>query len=228
MIPEKSFYTIIVAGGSGSRMDASIPKQFLELNGKPILMHTIKAFFQNKYQPKIILVLAKADELYWSELVTTHQFTIPHQVVLGGKERFDSVKNGLAYISDKNSIIAIHDAVRPLVSQKTISDCFKTALAKGNAIAAILSKDSVRSLKNGLSMALNRSEIYLVQTPQTFQYHQLSNAYEQEFSVNFTDDASVIEKAGFQINLENGDQFNIKITFPEDLIIAEALLKCNT
>ncbi|MEO5910083.1 MAG: 2-C-methyl-D-erythritol 4-phosphate cytidylyltransferase [Pelobium sp.] len=225
MISEKTFYTIIVAGGNGTRMDASIPKQFIELNGKPILMHTIEAFSENKYQPEIILVLAKADEYYWKELIASHQFTIPHHVVFGGKERFDSVKNGLACISNQNAIIAIHDAVRPLVSQKTISNCFKQAVANGNAIAAVPSKDSVRSLKKGLSVSLNRSEIYLIQTPQTFQYQQLLKAYEQEFSENFTDDASVIEKAGFQVKLVDGDQFNIKITFPEDLIIAEVLLK---
>jgi 2-C-methyl-D-erythritol 4-phosphate cytidylyltransferase len=220
-----SFYAIIVAGGKGKRMNNDLPKQFIPVNSLPIMMHSIRAFYQNEYQPQIILVIAETDLAHWQNLIKQYQFDIPHQIVFGGEERFHSVKNGLSKIKNQNSIIAIHDAVRPLVSQQTISGCFKTALTKGNAIAAIPSKDSVRSLKNGLSEALDRSEIYLVQTPQTFQYHQLNKAYEQNFSGSFTDDASVVEKAGFMIELESGDRFNFKITFPEDLIIAETLLK---
>ena len=223
-----SFYAIIVAGGKGKRMNNDLPKQFIPLNGLPIMMHSILAFYKNEFKPQIILVIAETDLAYWQSLIEQYEFDIPHQIVFGGEERFHSVKNGLSKINNQNSIVAIHDAVRPLVSQKTISSCFKTALTKGNAIAAVPSKDSVRSLKNGLSKALNRSEIHLVQTPQTFQYHQLSKAYEQNFSINFTDDASVVEKAGFSAILENGDQFNFKITFPEDLIVAEVLLKSDT
>jgi 2-C-methyl-D-erythritol 4-phosphate cytidylyltransferase len=220
-----NYYAIIVAGGSGSRMHSEIPKQFIKLNGTPIIMHTVKAFFQNKTNPNIILVLAKADVELWGKLILHHQFDIPHQVVFGGKERFHSVQNGLKVIENKNAVIAIHDAVRPLVSQNTITNCFLNATKNGNAIAAITSKDSVRSLSNGKSKALTRSEIFLVQTPQTFIYHQLNAAYNQEFESFFTDDSSVVEKAGFQINLEKGDDFNFKITFKEDLILAEALLK---
>ncbi len=222
---QNTFYIIIVAGGSGSRMSSEIPKQFLEVNGLPILMHTINAFHHNKYQPQIILVLAKADEKFWNDLIEKHSFKIPHQIVFGGAQRFHSVKNGLGNIKEENSIVAIHDAVRPLVSQTTISNCFETAIRKGNAIAAIPSKDSIRKLADGKTEALDRKEIYLVQTPQTFQYHQLKKAYQQDYQDSYTDDASVIEKAGFDINLENGDEFNFKITFKEDLIIAEALLK---
>ncbi len=220
-----SFYTIIVAGGKGNRMNSDLPKQFIPVNGLPVIMHSILAFHQNEYQPQIILVLAEIDLAYWQNLIKQYQFDIPHQIAFGGEERFHSVKNGLSKIEHQNSIIAIHDAVRPLVSQKTISNCYETSLAKGNAVAAIPAKDSIRGLKSGSSEALNRSEIYLVQTPQTFQYNQLKKAYEQEFSINFADDASVVEKAGFPILLENGDQFNFKITFPEDLIIADTLLK---
>nr|MBC7613161.1 2-C-methyl-D-erythritol 4-phosphate cytidylyltransferase [Pseudopedobacter sp.] len=223
-----SYYAIIVAGGKGKRMHHDLPKQFIPINGLPILMHSINAFHQNEFKPEIILVLAEVDLKVWQNLINQYQFDIPHQIAFGGAERFHSVKNGFSKIDVQNSIIAIHDAVRPLVSQKTISNCFKTALTKGNAIAAIPSKDSLRSLKDGLSVSLNRSETYLVQTPQTFQYSQLKKAYEQEFSINFTDDASVVEKAGFPILLEAGDQFNFKITFPEDLIIAEILLKSDT
>lgn len=219
-----SFYAIIVAGGSGSRMNSDVPKQFLELNGKPVLMHTIESFHQNEHQPHIIMVLAAADLEYWEVLKTKHEFNIAHQLVIGGSERFHSVKNGLALINDENAIVAIHDAVRPLVSQDTITDCFNAAIEKGNAIAAIPSKDSVRKLTDGKSEALKRSEVYLVQTPQTFQIAQLTIAYQQNFDSFFTDDASVVEKAGYAINLEKGDEFNFKITFKEDLKLAEAIL----
>jgi 2-C-methyl-D-erythritol 4-phosphate cytidylyltransferase len=219
-----SFYAIIVAGGSGKRMDSILPKQFIEINGLPVLMHTINAFVKNTHQPKIILVLSKEDEARWEELILRHQFTIPHQIVFGGKERFHSVKNALDLIEDDNAIIAVHDAVRPLVSQRTISNCFISAEKNGNAIAAIPSKDSVRRLKQTQSEAIVRSEIYLVQTPQTFRYKQLKTAYLQNFEADFTDDASVVEKAGFPIFIEKGDEFNIKLTFKEDLFIAEAIM----
>jgi len=221
------FYTIIVAGGTGKRMASILPKQFMELNGKPILMHTISAFAKNIHQPKIILVLAPEEESTWIELVKKHQFETPHQIVYGGEERFHSVKNALAQILDENAIIAIHDGVRPLVSQQTISNCFTSAKINGNAIAAIPSKDSVRRFVSSQSEALLRSEIYLVQTPQTFRFEQLKKAYLQDYKQEFTDDASVVEKVGYPIYIEKGDEFNFKVTFKEDIIIAEALLKSN-
>jgi 2-C-methyl-D-erythritol 4-phosphate cytidylyltransferase len=220
----KTYYAIIVAGGSGKRMEANIPKQFMLLNGIPVLMHTLQAFYQNKYKPHIILVLAAADEKLWVSLVAEHNFTIPHQIVYGGKERFHSVKNALALLPDEHAVVAIHDAVRPLVSQPTISNCYQKAIENGNAIAAIPSKDSIRVFNQGKSKALLRSEVYLVQTPQTFLRGQLDKAYKQDFLSEFTDDASVVEKAGFAIHLEKGDEFNFKITYKEDLIIAAALL----
>ena len=220
-----SFYAIIVAGGSGSRMNSDIPKQFLELNGKPVLMHTLEAFYQNVNQPHIILVLASADLKRWEALKKKYDFNVPHQIVAGGAERFYSVKNGLDLVTKKNAIVAVHDAVRPLVSQNTINNCFQTAVEKGNAIAAVPAKDSIRKLKNGKSEALQRNEIYLVQTPQTFQIEQLNIAYQQNFDSFFTDDASVVEKANYPINLERGDEFNFKITFKEDLKLAETILK---
>lgn len=222
---QKSFYAIIVAGGSGQRMNTEVPKQFLELNGTPILMHSIHAFFNNEYQPNIILVLSQNDVAFWEQLIKKYNFSVPHKVVVGGKERFFSVQNGLNLITDENAVIAIHDAVRPLVSQKTISNCYKSAITNGNAVAAIPSKDSVRRIQNGKSEALNRKEIHLVQTPQTFTSYQLKTAYQQDFDDFFTDDASVVEKAGFAINLELGDEFNFKITFKEDLALASALIK---
>lgn len=221
-----SYYAIIVAGGKGKRMNQDLPKQFLDVNGLPILMHTLKAFYRHAYQPQIILVLAKDDLEFWQDLINQYQFDIPHQIAFGGNERFDSVKNGLNLILEKeNTIVAIHDAVRPLVTSETISRCFDTAVMKGNATAALPSKDSVRKVSSGSTESLNRSEIYLIQTPQTFQIHQLRKAYRQTFQPHFTDDAVVVEKAGFEIYLEQGDPFNFKITFPEDLILAEAILK---
>ncbi len=219
-----SFYTIIVAGGSGSRMNSDIPKQFLELNGIPILMHTISTFHQNQHRPKIILVLSEGDLALWQQLITKYQFHTPHQVINGGVERFYSVKNGLSLIKEANAIVAIHDAVRPLVSQESINACFNTAISNGNAIASVPARDSIRRLTNGKSEALKRSEVCLIQTPQTFQIEQLKIAYQQDFNSFFTDDASVVEKAGFNINLEKGGEFNFKITFKEDLKLAETIL----
>lgn len=223
-----SYYAIIVAGGKGKRMNQELPKQFLTINDLPILMHTLNAFHHHAYRPQIILVLAEADVAYWKSLINQYQYDVPHQIAFGGNERFDSVKNGLSLIHEENAVVAIHDAVRPLVSSETISRCFDTAILKGNAIAAIASKDSVRKVTQQDSEALNRAEIYLIQTPQTFQINQLRKAYEQSFQAHFTDDASVVEKAGFDISIEEGDQFNFKITFPEDLILAEAILKSRT
>ncbi len=220
-----SFYSIIVAGGNGSRMNSEWPKQFLSLNGKPILMHTIDAFYLNEYHPQIILVLAEKDLALWNELLQEHRFETPHQIVFGGTERFHSVKSALTKINDANGVVAVHDAVRPLVSQQTISNCFKKAAENGNAIAAIPSKDSVRRKMGDQSESIKRTEIYLVQTPQTFVIHQLEVAYQQEFDPVFTDDASVVEKAGFPVFIEKSDEFNFKITFKEDLLIAETLIK---
>ncbi|MRX48769.1 2-C-methyl-D-erythritol 4-phosphate cytidylyltransferase [Pedobacter puniceum] len=221
---KNQFYAIIVAGGSGKRMNSSTPKQFLLLKGKPILMLSIEKFYQSKYQPKIIVVLAEQEQQTWQELVKEYHFNIPHEVINGGIERFHSVKNALNKITDEQSIIAIHDAVRPLVSFKTIDTCFEKALSEGNAIAATPSKDSVRVQEGSKNKAIARNQVYLVQTPQVFQYQQLKKAYQQNFESFFTDDASVVERVGFAIHLCDGDEFNFKITFPEDIILAEAIL----
>lgn len=221
---KNQFYAIIVAGGSGKRMNSSTPKQFLLLKGKPILMLSIEKFYHSKYRPKIIVVLAEQEQKTWQKLVQEYHFSIPHEVVNGGTERFHSVKNALSLITEKQCIIAIHDAVRPLVSLKTIDNCYENALSTGNAIAATPSKDSVRVQEGSKNKAIARNQVYLVQTPQVFQYQQLEKAYQQNFESFFTDDASVVEKAGFTINLCNGDEFNFKITFPEDITLAEAIL----
>lgn len=218
------FYAIIVAGGSGKRMQTAVAKQFLLLNQKPVMMHTLQAFYLSEVQPEIILVLGKHDHEYWKELCVTHQFNIPHTIVEGGDERFHSVRNGLMTIKD-DGVVAIHDAVRPVVSSALITQTFKEALAVGNAIPCIKPSDSVRELQNTSSRIVDRAKLALIQTPQTFDLGQLRIAYQQSFSPKFTDDASVVEAAGFPINLIEGSRSNIKITYPEDLELASFLLK---
>lgn len=218
-------YAIIVAGGSGTRMQSSIPKQFLLLGGRPVLMHTMAAFHHSALQPQIILVLPAGFHNYWQQLCLEHDFKIAHQLVSGGQTRFHSVKNGLDTIADSaGALIAVHDAVRPLISKQIIDNAYQHAAQYGNAVAAVKSRDSVRQLKNGVSTSLPRHEVYMVQTPQTFQLQQLKQAYLQPYNNKFTDDASVVEQAGFAINLIEGNYKNIKITFAEDIAIAALLM----
>ena len=219
-----TYYAIIVAGGSGSRMKSNVPKQFLLLNGKPVIMHTVEAFYHSAYRPKIILVLNPETFEQWNELCKQYHFDIPVITVAGGANRFDSVKNGLEYVT-KEAIVAVHDAVRPVVSEDLICRSFAEAEKNGNAIPAIKSKDSVRKGAEDSSVAVNRDEIFLVQTPQTFNSTILKRAYEQPFEESFTDDASVVERWGEQIRMIEGDARNIKITFPQDLLLAEYFLK---
>lgn len=217
-------YAIIVAGGSGNRMQTETPKQFLLLKNLPVLMHTIKAFAQSDTQPKILLVLNKDQQGYWKRLCDEFNFNVPHLVIDGGQERFYSVKNAIEHISE-DCLVAIHDAVRPLVSTTLIDSCFKAAEAKGNVIAAVQSSDSVRRVKGDQTSALKRDEIFLVQTPQTFSLQILKLAYNQDFTTHFTDDASVVEAIGENINIIEGERNNIKITYPIDLELAELLLR---
>ena len=217
------YYAIIVGGGSGSRMQSDVPKQFMLLNGKPILMHTIESFYYSDFKPEIILVLNVDFITYWEQLCEKYNFLIPHTLIKGGLQRFHSVKNGIKAIKE-DSVIAIHDAVRPLASNELICRSFKEAEESGNAIVAIKSKDSVRQQKGNTSLSLNRDEIYLIQTPQTFQFELLNTAYKQEYSNEFTDDASVVERTGITLNLIEGESKNLKITFPEDLSLAEFYL----
>ncbi|MFD2145936.1 2-C-methyl-D-erythritol 4-phosphate cytidylyltransferase [Mucilaginibacter antarcticus] len=220
-----SNYVIIVAGGSGTRMGTVVPKQFLTINGLPVLMHTVLAFHTSESRPNIILVLPSSYHDYWYQLCETHKFVVPHQLVSGGETRFHSVKNGLDLIDDENSVIAVQDAVRPFTSTRVIDKSYTHAAEHGNAVVAVKSRDSIRQQKADTSTALNRDEIYLVQTPQTFQFAQIKSAYHQAYENRFTDDASVVEATGVKINLIEGDYRNIKITFPEDIAIAELLLK---
>jgi 2-C-methyl-D-erythritol 4-phosphate cytidylyltransferase len=218
-------FAIIVAGGSGSRMQSAVPKQFLPLKGKPVLMHTIEAFYRSIVKPQIIVVLHPSYHADWAKLCADHLFDIPHQLADGGETRFHSVKNGLNGIPDDlEALIAVHDAVRPLTSEAIISESYKHAWEYGNAVVAVKSRDSVRLLRNGSSESLLRDEVYLVQTPQTFRSSQIKAAYLQPYNQKFTDDASVAEEAGEKINLIEGSYQNIKITFPEDIAIAELLM----
>ncbi|PWS33701.1 2-C-methyl-D-erythritol 4-phosphate cytidylyltransferase [Pedobacter paludis] len=218
------YYAIIVAGGSGNRMQTETPKQFLLLNNLPVLMHTVKAFALSDSQPKILIVLNQEQHNYWARLCEEFNFRIPHQVIAGGTERFHSVKNAIDSIEEE-SFVAIHDAVRPLISKTLIDSCFNKAVELGNVIAAVQSSDSVRMLRADKTSALKRNEIYLVQTPQTFSLPVLKEAYRQEFNNSFTDDASVVESIGYEINIIEGERNNIKITYPIDLELAELLLK---
>lgn len=211
-------YAIIVAGGSGSRMKSDIPKQFIEVGGLPILMHTLKRFKEADAEIEIILVLPETQFEFWKALCSKY-VTVPHQLVKGGKTRFQSGLNGLQVIGNEG-LVAIHDGVRPCVSVDIINESFKVAAVRGTAIVSVASKDSVRI--NG--QAVDRSTVRLIQTPQTFQISLIKKAFETEELSTFTDDASVAEHAGFDINLIEGNYENIKITTPEDLLWAAVIL----
>ncbi|MCF8425505.1 MAG: 2-C-methyl-D-erythritol 4-phosphate cytidylyltransferase [Bacteroidia bacterium] len=217
-------YALIVAGGKGLRMGSELPKQFIELNGLPVLMHTIKAFSLVE-DIQIILVLPQSQLEFWKELCSKYNFTIPHKIATGGLTRFHSVQNGLNSISNDNSLVAIHDGVRPLISLDIILEGYRIASDKGNSVAVVPSKDSLRKQELLGNHSVNRANYYLVQTPQTFITTQIKQAYSEAKHDNFTDDAGVLEEMGVTIQMIEGSYKNIKITTPEDLAIAEALLK---
>jgi len=218
------YYAIIVAGGSGKRMQMDIPKQFLLLKGLPVLMHTIKAFSKSIFHPEILIVLHKDQHNYWTELCKRFDFQIPHTVISGGTERFHSVQNALSTITEE-SLVAVHDAVRPLVSEELINSCFKNAAEIGNVVAAVKAHDSIRLLMpNGKNKALHRDDVYIIQTPQIFHSDVLKEAYKQDFKITFTDDASVVESIGQEINIVEGERNNIKITHPVDLQFATLIV----
>ncbi len=218
-----SKHVIIVAGGSGTRMGASIPKQFMELQSKPILMHSIKRFYTYDKQIHIVVVLPKKQVSYWQQLCETHQFLIPHEVIIGGAERYYSVKNGLSSLTQYTGYVAIHDAVRPLVSQQTIKLAFESALLHGSGIPVIPLHDSIRKTESQNNFSVDRNHYKIVQTPQCFNLENLTASYERPFQTSFTDDASVYEYAGHKIHLTSGNPENLKITTPQDLKTAEVL-----
>ncbi len=212
-------YAVIVAGGSGTRMGADVPKQFLLLAGRPVLMHTLERFASCE----CILVLPDSQVSYWRGLCKAHRFTQPHTIVCGGASRSESVMNGLSRVPD-DALVAIHDGVRPLVAQTVIEESFKAAAQYGSAVPVIDCVDSLRKGTKEQNEAVNRAEYLLVQTPQTFQAHRIKQAYQQAENAIQTDDATVLEHAGTPIHLIKGNKGNIKITLPVDLKIAEALL----
>ena len=220
-------FAIIVAGGSGSRMKSETPKQFIPLGNKPIIMQTVSRFLHFSDDVSIVLVLPEKEIQTWENLCNAYSFDQKKiKVVVGGATRFLSVKNGLQAIEGATGIVAIHDGVRPVISRELIEKGFKTAQMHGNAIATVVLKDSIRKVnQDNSSTSLDRNEFRLVQTPQTFDLALIRNAYEQTDSVDFTDDASVAESAGQKITLIEGSYQNIKITTPEDLLLAEAVLR---
>lgn len=216
-------YALIVAGGSGKRMGAEMPKQYLEIAGRPVLMHTLERFKSFSDSIEIIAVLPENQLRFWGELQKKYSFNVPHTLVKGGKARFYSVRNGLKFIDDPG-LVAIHDGVRPFVSIDTIKRCFETAERLGNAVPVIPTSDTLRMVSEQGSMPVNRLLIRQVQTPQVFHSALIKKAYQQDYLPEFTDDATVLEKTGTRINLVDGNRENIKITTPEDLIISAALL----
>lgn len=219
----KTKFAIIVAGGKGERMQTNIPKQFIEIHEQPILMHTIEAFTRYDISIQIILVLPSGQIEFWRTLCKKHAFDIPHKIVTGGQSRFDSVKNGLEAVN-LPALVAVHDGVRPLVSVETITRCFAGAEKYGTAIPVIELVDSIRQITETGNQSVDRNAYKLVQTPQIFDGKLLKNAYKQDFSPLFTDDASVIEAMGSKIHLVVGNRENIKITTEFDLRIAEIMM----
>jgi 2-C-methyl-D-erythritol 4-phosphate cytidylyltransferase len=206
-------------------MGTETPKQFLPLDGKPLMMHTIERFVAASPGTDIIVVLGKAFFNEWESLCLEHNFTIPHRMAEGGAERFYSVRNGLNLIS-RSSLVAVHDAVRPFVSPATIERCFSEAAVYGNAVPVVTPSETVRQvMRTGNSRILRRNMIRLVQTPQVFNSEILLKAYSRARRSSFTDDASVAEAAGERIHLVEGNPENIKITTPADMVLANELLK---
>ncbi len=222
---------IIVAGGSGQRMNSVVPKQFLLLQGKPVLYHTLRQFKIAIPTIELIIVLPKDQMDYWAKLCVDFpeiNQKVPHRVIEGGKTRFHSSQNAIQSIHEhEDAYIAIHDGVRPLIGIHEIQLAFKFASIYGNSVLAVPSKDSVRKLdyETGYFSQVSRNEIQIIQTPQIFSLRTLTKAFQQEYHEYFTDDASVVERIGEKIHLVPGNYSNIKITTPEDLILANILLK---
>lgn len=223
-----SRYAIIVAGGSGKRMKSAIPKQFLPLAGKPMLIHTLEVFYA--FDPSIIvyLVLSKTDIHIWNTIAEQNNFLQQPMIIAGGSERFYSVKNAILQIPDTDNLVAVHDGVRPFVSQQILFDMFMIAAQKGNCIPVMDIKYSLRQkMDDGTSMGVNRNNYFEVQTPQVFPVNVLKSAYNQPYKHEFTDDASVVETLGIPIFYGEGDKQNIKITTSYDMQLAENIFKTN-
>ena len=218
-------YVIIVAGGKGLRMGSDIPKQFLPIGGKPVLMRTLERFRAYSSDLQIILVLPEAQQDYWRQLCEEYHFDVEYQLANGGQTRFHSVQNGLALVpDDAEGVVGVHDGVRPFPSIEVIKNCYETARTAKAVIPVIPVVETVRHLEKEGSVTVPRDEYKLVQTPQTFDIQLLKAANCQPYNDGFTDDASVVESYGHEITLVEGNRENIKITTPYDLTVAEALL----
>jgi 2-C-methyl-D-erythritol 4-phosphate cytidylyltransferase len=219
-------YVIIVAGGKGLRMGSDIPKQFLPIAGKPVLMRTLERFRAYSSALQIILVLPEAQQDYWQELCKQYDFKVDYQLANGGQTRFHSVQNGLALVpDDAEGVVGVHDGVRPFPSIDVIRNCYDTARTAKAVIPVIPVVETVRQLKSDGSITVPRDQYRLVQTPQTFDIQLLKAANRQPYNDGFTDDASVVESYGHDITLVEGNRENIKITTPYDIVVAEALCK---
>lgn len=218
-------YAIIVAGGKGLRMGGELPKQFIPVEGRPVLMRTLDAFYACENSIQIILVLPRDHQPYWQELCREYQFAVPHRIADGGATRFHSVQNGLAFVDEADALVAVHDGVRPFVSYEVIERCYQEAALHGAVVPVIPVVETVRHLLPEGSETVNRDAYRLVQTPQTFSVSLLRRAYEQPFCDAFTDDASVVEALGHVVHLVEGNRENIKLTTPFDLVVAQALVQ---
>ena len=219
-------YVIIVAGGKGLRMGSDIPKQFLPIGGKPVLMRTLERFREYSPTLQIILVLPKAQQDYWRELCKEYDFRLEYQLADGGETRFHSVQHGLALVpDDAEGVVGVHDGVRPFPSIDVISNCYETARTARAVIPVIPVVETVRHLEGKASVTVPRGDYRLVQTPQCFDIQLLKAANRQPYNDGFTDDASVVEAYGIDVTLVDGNRENIKITTPFDLTIAESLVK---
>jgi 2-C-methyl-D-erythritol 4-phosphate cytidylyltransferase len=218
-------YVIIVAGGIGSRMKSDRPKQFLDLAGVPIVVRSIRAFLEHDAASRIIVCVHRNYRQHLEGLIEKSGLKDSEiRITHGGDTRFESVKNGLALIEEDHAVVAIHDAARPLVSQETIRNCFETAIQKGNAIPCVKVNDSLRKINNNINVSMNRNEFRIVQTPQCFLVKKIRSAFFAAEGSAFSDDATVLEATGEQIFLVEGNEENIKITSPHDLLIARAII----
>ena len=215
-------YIIIVAGGKGLRMGGDIPKQFLPVCGKPVLMRTLEAFHAYDASMRLILVLPVSQQAYWKQLCEEYQFDLVHEIANGGETRFHSVKNGLALVKE-DGLVGVHDGVRPFVSQEVITRCYEEAASLKAVIPVIGVVETVRHLTEEGSETVPRDQYKLVQTPQVFDVTLLRRAYQQEYTDLFTDDASVVEALDEKVYLVEGNRENIKLTTPFDLKLAELL-----
>lgn len=218
-------YIIIVAGGKGLRMGGDLPKQFLPLGGKPVLMHTIERFRQYSHDLGIILVLPHSQQEYWRQLCDKYKFTVEHTVVDGGETRFHSSQNGVAAVPDDASgVVGIHDGVRPFVSVETIGRCFEAARQYGAALPVLPVTDTLRRVTDDGGYNVQRNDYRTVQTPQAFDAQLLKQAFRQPYSDAFTDDASVVEAMGHKVTMVDGNRENIKLTTPFDLAVASCII----